>query len=90
MLQPILDGRLRHLIDNTDFINDEAFCEWGYWVDFERKRLVMAFGLGVWTFGQVKKKGGFWDVLAGNRRTHTLDDVNTLVADNTLSRCLHF
>ncbi|KAI0771448.1 hypothetical protein BC629DRAFT_1531991 [Irpex lacteus] len=68
MLQPILDGRLRHLIDNTDFINDEAFCEWGYWVDFERKRLVMAFGLGVWTFAQVKKKGGFWDVLAGNRR----------------------
>ncbi len=32
MLQPILDGRLRHLIDNTDFINDEAFCEWGYWL----------------------------------------------------------
>ncbi len=60
MLQPILDGRLHHLIDCTNFVENRLFCEWGYWLDFDRQELVMEYGLGEWTFEEVKKEGGFW------------------------------
>ncbi|KAI9709320.1 MAG: hypothetical protein M1820_003440 [Bogoriella megaspora] len=38
-LQPILDGTLQHLKDNSDFAKDALFCEWAYYIDFEERTL---------------------------------------------------
>lgn len=43
-LQPILDGRLWHLIDNTDFEEDKLFCEWVYYIDWENKTVTISGG----------------------------------------------
>lgn len=41
ILQPIFDGTLLHLVDQTDFVQDGIFCEHAYWIDFDKESLIM-------------------------------------------------
>jgi hypothetical protein len=43
-LPRILDGTLSHLVDHTDFEEDELFCEWVYWIDWEQKTIKVSGG----------------------------------------------
>lgn len=74
-LDLILDGRQRHMIDETDFANDKWFCEWIYWVDFENETFdasvtdeehggteIEGGKLRRWTFEELKT--GYWHDLA--------------------------
>ena len=45
-LPRILDGTLGHLTDETDFEEDELFCEWAYWMDWEKRTLTVSGGCG--------------------------------------------
>ncbi|WWC92128.1 uncharacterized protein L201_007082 [Kwoniella dendrophila CBS 6074] len=58
-LPHILDGSLKHLIDNTDFEQDGLFCEWSYWINFEEQYLLMNGGKErKWDFNELDK--GYW------------------------------
>jgi len=45
-LKEILEGNLKHLSDDTSFLEDGLFCEWAYFVDFEEGELE------TWSSGQ--------------------------------------
>src|ERR1700753_1596714 len=38
-LPRILDGSLKHLVDGTRFERDAVFCEWVYYIDWEKKEI---------------------------------------------------
>lgn len=38
-LPHILDGSLKHQVDSTDFESDGLFCEWVYFIDWEKREL---------------------------------------------------
>ncbi|WVQ63222.1 uncharacterized protein L199_001373 [Kwoniella botswanensis] len=58
----ILDGSLKHLIDGTEFVEDGLFCEWAYWIDFEKQVFIMDDGKErQWNFDQLDS--GFWGKL---------------------------
>ena len=47
MLPYIADGSLKHLIDNTSFLEDGLFCEWAYFIDLEAQELE------IWAYGDL-------------------------------------
>lgn len=55
----ILDGSLKHLIDSTDFENDTLFCEWTYFVDWEKQEVQVRGNLreveGVCSFAELRE-----------------------------------
>ncbi|KAI0085020.1 hypothetical protein BDY19DRAFT_997092 [Irpex rosettiformis] len=71
MFQPILEGKLRHMLDSTEFAADSLFCEWAYWVDFENERLDMyMYGrrCGVWTFAGMRVPQSYWWTMVENAK----------------------
>ncbi|KAI0085018.1 hypothetical protein BDY19DRAFT_967623 [Irpex rosettiformis] len=70
MFQPILEGKLRHMLDSTEFATDALFCEWAYWVDFENERMeVDMLGgrrWGRWTFAGMKVPQSYWWTMVEN------------------------
>lgn len=56
----ILDGSPKHLIDSTDFENDTLFCEWTYFVDWEKKEVQVRANLreveGICSFEELSKE----------------------------------
>lgn len=48
-LQPILDGILQHMADNSDFGEDGIFCEWYYWIDWSNLELTVGCAFEVKT-----------------------------------------
>ncbi|KKY21444.1 hypothetical protein UCRPC4_g03707 [Phaeomoniella chlamydospora] len=48
ILEPILTGDLRHLIDKTGDIEAGAPCQWAYFIDFENKVLETWNGWSKW------------------------------------------
>jgi len=46
-LPHILDGTLSHLTDNTSFEEDELFCEWAYFIDWEQKIFTVKGRIGI-------------------------------------------
>ncbi|WWD08402.1 hypothetical protein V865_006514 [Kwoniella europaea PYCC6329] len=58
----ILDGSLKHIIDSTEFVEDGLFCEWAYWIDFEKQVFIMDDEKErKWNFDQLDS--GFWGKL---------------------------
>ncbi|KUJ21516.1 uncharacterized protein LY89DRAFT_376614 [Mollisia scopiformis] len=49
-LPEILSGNLKHMIQNVKFLKDGLFCEWAYFVDFEKKTIE------IWAHGQFLEK----------------------------------
>ena len=45
-LPRILDGSLKHLVDAADFESDALFCEWTYFIDWEKKGVKVHGGRG--------------------------------------------
>jgi len=43
-LRPYIDGNLRYMIDNSDFIKDSLFCEWAYIVNLDTGKLEVWHG----------------------------------------------
>ncbi|KAI0085022.1 hypothetical protein BDY19DRAFT_461409 [Irpex rosettiformis] len=69
MFRPILEGKLHHMLDSTEFASDSLFCEWAYWVDFENERLEMdMYGrrCGVWTFAGMRVPQSYWATMVEN------------------------
>ena len=40
----ILDGTLEHLMEYTDFADNKLHCEWVYWIDWEKRELIVENG----------------------------------------------
>ncbi|WWD08401.1 hypothetical protein V865_006513 [Kwoniella europaea PYCC6329] len=60
-LPQILNGELKHLIDQTGFESNWLCCEYAYWIDFENQTFEMTVGQeGKWTFDQLNEKGRYW------------------------------
>ncbi|KAH7410807.1 hypothetical protein BKA64DRAFT_661851 [Cadophora sp. MPI-SDFR-AT-0126] len=63
-LPQILNGKLKHLEESVDFLQDGLFCEWAYFIDFENEKLEAWKGesreskpIGEVTFEELKGEG---------------------------------
>lgn len=64
-LPQVLNGKLKHLKEGIDFLEDGLFCEWAYFIDFEERKLETWKGesgdgskmIGEVTFDGLKSEG---------------------------------
>jgi hypothetical protein len=66
-LEEIYAGRLKHLIDGTNFLQDGLFCEWAYFIDFEERELE------VWASGALLETLKFEELGEGKKAMERVD-----------------